>query len=392
MAETKETIWTRSFTLICSSNFMTILAFYSMMPVMALFLEDVLQLDEGMSGFAIGIYTVSALASRLLCGYLLDSYGRRIVFFFSLLFFSAMYFFYLLPMSWAGVILLRIAHGMAWGMASASSQTVAVDCLPAARRGEGIGFFGLSVALGMAVSPAIGMWFIEDFSYQALFIFEGIACLGALALAVPVRFRKAPPVRPAFTPANLLERTSVPISIMAFVIYMGFGASINWIAVYAKISGGSPGLFFTFMAIGTGFTRMTTGKIFDRRGPLGVSALGFAVFAASLFCLALWPSEIMLYAGGFMIGAGSGVFMPVSLAIINSLVVPDRRGATNSTYYTFFDCGIGAGVILTGLLIPYIGLQGAFAVFGCTVLIGAVYFYVYAWPYSRRQQQIRGGH
>ncbi len=367
---------------------MAVFAFYSQMPVLPLFLGNGLGMAERETALAMGVYTVSAVASRAICGYMLDSYGRRVVYLSSIVFFGGLFFLYIPAGGWAGMMVLRIVHGMAWGMVTASSQTSVVDSLPAPRRGEGIGIFGLSVALAIATGPAVGMWGMESFSYMKLFAAEGAICLVGLACALPVRYRPAPPVRPKFEFRNLLERTSLPISVMAFVLYMGFGAAINWISVHAQtIDGVSAGLFFAFMAAGTGFSRLVTGKIYDRRGPVGVSTIGFALFAASLFLLAAAPGPAAFCAGALLLGLGSGVFMPVSLAIINSLVGADRRGAANSTYYTFFDCGIGMGIIIAGELIPYIGLRGAFAVFGCAVLAAAAFFYLYAWPYSRRMQR-----
>ena len=297
---------------------------------------------------------------------------------------------YIPSMTFAGMMLLRVAHGITWGMVSASSQTAAVDSMPAGRRGEGIGIFGLSMAFAMAFSPAVGMWVIGTFSYTSLFISEAIIGFLGLGLALKATYRPAPAVRPAFRLRTLLEPASLPVSCLAFVLCLSFGASINWISVYAlDIENGSTGLFFMCMATGTGITRIVTGKIYDRRGPLGVSAWGFAMLAASMFLLAGKPGLLNLYLGGLLVGCGTGVFMPVSLAIINSLVPADRRGAANSTYFTMFDCGVGVGIIIAGALMPHIGLQGAFAVFGFCALAGAAYFYLYAWPYSRKLQQIK---
>ena len=366
---------------------MTIFSFYSIIPVMPLFLSEGLGMDSRTAGFAIGAFTVAAVFSRMISGYLLDCYGRRIIYFLALIFFSGMFFLYIPTTSFVGIIVLRIAHGITWGTTSAASQTAVVDSVPASRRGEGIGIYGLSVALGMAISPAIGLWIINEIGYTTLFILEGIVSLSALALAFPVTYRPAPVVKPAFTLGNLFERTSIPMSVMAFILYMGFGSAINWVAFYAKeASGGSPGLFFACMAIGTGVTRFTTGKIFDNRGPVEVSAIGFLAFSLSLLLMCLWPSAAILYIGGLLIGVGSGVFMPVCTALINALVPPDRRGAANSTYYTLFECGIGAGIIVTGALIPVLGVRGSFGIFVGTTLIAALIFYLYALPYCRRQQ------
>lgn len=46
---------------------------------------------------------------------------------------------------------------MPFGAATVSNSTVAIDVLPASRRAEGIGYYGLSNNVATAISPSIAL-------------------------------------------------------------------------------------------------------------------------------------------------------------------------------------------------------------------------------------------
>ncbi len=384
----KDKLWTRTFTLLCVAGFMTYLAFYSTMPVLPLFLSEKHGITGWRAGTAIAAYTIAAVFARLYCGYLLDSYGRRIVYLLSFLFFSGLFLLYIPVAGFVAILILRLAHGIGWGLVTTSAQTAVADAVPASRRGEGIGKFGLFFSLAMAVSPFVGLRVIREFGYSSLFAFEAVsACIG-LGCAYFAAFLPAPRTRPKFRLRSLVEGTGLPIGLVVFLFFMGYGSILNWIAIYAPgVKGADGGLFFTCTAIGTVLARLVSGKIYDRRGPIGICGVGFALSAGALFLLAGVPHAVSFYAAGVMTGAGLGVFLPISLAIVNSLVKNDRRGAANSTFYVLFDSGFTVGLWLAGALMPLLGLPGAFAIFGGVTLAGAAFFYTHAWPYSRRKQR-----
>ncbi len=383
----KDKLWTRTFTLLCAAAFMTYLAFYSTMPVLPLFLSEKHGIVGWQAGTAIAVYTIASVFARLYCGYLLDSYGRRVVYLLSFLFFSGLFLLYIPVAGFAAILILRVAHGVGWGLVTTSAQTAVADAVPASRRGEGIGMFGLFFSLAMAVSPFIGLRVIREFGYSSLFVLEAVSALIGMGCAYFATFLPTPRARSKFRPRSMIEGTGLPIGLVVFLFFMGYGAIANWVAVYALgIRGADGGIFFTCTAVGTALARLVSGKIYDRRGPIGICAIGFALWAGAWFLLAGVPCAVSFYAAGAMTGAGMGIFLPISLAIANSLVKSDRRGAANSTFYVLFDSGFTLGLWLTGAFMPLFGLSWAFAIFGGVALAGAAFFYIYAWPYSRRKQ------
>lgn len=391
MTEPQPRLWTRTFSLLCGAGFTTCMAFYSLLPALPLFLENELHIVGWQAGLIISIFTVSAVFTRMLSGWLLDTYGRRPVYLASLAFFSLSFLGYIFTGSWAALLALRIVHGGLWGLVSSSVHTAVADAVPPTRRGEGIGLFGFFFSIAMAIGPVCAMWAVNAFSYDHLFIFEAIFAAIALTLAFFASYLPAPATRRKLRLSVLVEKSAVPVSTVIFLLFMSYGAVVNWIAIYAKdVPGASAGWFYTCLAVGTGLTRIFSGRVFDRRGPVGVCGVGFGVFILALFLLGAVPHVSTFYVAGMCLGIGAGLTQPVGLAIINSMVEADRRGAANATFSTLFDCGIGAGIFITGALQPITGIGGSWLILGGVVIIAAVLFYTLAWPWTRRQQQLRG--
>jgi len=52
---------------------------------------------------------------------------------------------------------MRIIQGVGWGFSTTASGTIATDLIPPRRRGEGMGFFGLSGNVALAMGPTLGL-------------------------------------------------------------------------------------------------------------------------------------------------------------------------------------------------------------------------------------------
>ena len=59
---------------------------------------------------------------------------------------------------------------------------------------------------------------------------------------------------------------------------------------------------------------------------------------------------------------------------------PENRGAANSTYLTFFDSGIGFGMLLVGYLIQVMDYSGAFMLCGAIEVLALIVFLFYTLP------------
>jgi MFS family permease len=141
--------------------------FYFLIPTLPVYIVDVLGAGPGMVGYILAVYTLSAMIIRPFTGYSLDAFGRKWIYLFSFFTFAAMLGLYTIAYTFIWLMALRFMHGFAWGAATTSSSTIVVDLVPASRRGEGIGIYGLSFTLAMAIGPVIALAIMGEGNYQA---------------------------------------------------------------------------------------------------------------------------------------------------------------------------------------------------------------------------------
>ncbi|MCK9907285.1 MFS transporter, partial [Frankia sp. Cpl3] len=65
---------------------------------------------------------------------------------------------------------------------------MASDMIPAQRRGEGMGYFGLSSNLAMALGPLIGIWLMTSYGFGLLFLVSSVLSILALLLSQMVKY------------------------------------------------------------------------------------------------------------------------------------------------------------------------------------------------------------
>lgn len=374
-------LWTKDFTLITLANLLMAVAFYFMVPILPVFLSDRFAATESQIGLVLSFYTIAALLIRPFAGYALDAIGRYSIYVISLLLFSTIFFGYVWATSILFVLILRFIHGLTWGSMSSAGSTIAVDLVPLKRRGEGIGIFGLSMTIAMAIGPLIAIAITGDSSYKRLFYSAaGFSFLG-LVLALFVRIPKITPMKKKFKITSLIEKRALPVSLNVFLVSIPYGGIISFIALYGRSIGiDSSGLFFLLIAIGITISRVLSGKSFDRFGPKRICILGLVLLIAGLFMLALNQSYFGYHLSALILGLGFGIIMATFQAIANHKIKADKRGAANSTYLTFFDSGIGFGMLLVGYLIQVMNYSGAFMLCGIIEMLALIVFLFYTIP------------
>lgn len=177
-----------------------------MQPLFPVYLSTEFGADKDTIGLVLAGYSVMAVMARPISGYLTDSYPRLTVLLISFAVFFVLMGGYLLAGSLMLFAIVRTLHGIPFGAATVVTNTVAVDSLPYSRRAEGIGYYGLSNNLAMALAPSVGVaiygyWADFDLLLWLGFIVAGIA-LG-LTLTVRLPRRKRPLQRKPFRLSGL---------------------------------------------------------------------------------------------------------------------------------------------------------------------------------------------
>jgi MFS family permease len=376
-------LWTRDFSLLTISTFALFVSFYFLMPTLPIFVEESLGGDQRTIGLVSGIFTITAVSFRPLGGYLMDRLGRRGVHLLALGAFALAVLGYNLVTTLGLLLAVRLLHGLPWGVANTAANTVAADLVPPARRGEGMGLFGLGQTLAMAVGPLLAMLVLGTGRFHRVFAAGGMIAVAALFLASLVRHPVVRDPQARLRLSSLLERRVGMLSVVNAFVTAGYGSVTTFVVVFgADLGIPSPGMFFTMLAVGLVAARMTAGRIFDRRGPGRVVAVGILILSSGY--LLLWWGRSGFYAAAVALGLGFGTVVPSLQAMAANLVPASRRGAAYATLLAGFDVGVGLGAFVLGYVAQAAGYPVMYLTAAGLLMVPMALFAWYVLPgYTR---------
>jgi len=378
----KEKIWTKDFVLICVANFFIFLGFQMTLPTIPLFVEE-LGGNDSMIGFVVGVFTFSALLLRPFAGHALESKGRGIVYLSGLAIFVVSVGSYGFATGIMFLIILRIIQGVGWGFSTTASGTIATDLIPAKRRGEGMGFYGLSGNIAMAFGPSLGLALVGVITFKQLFFICAGLGLAAYLLASRITFKKAEKVdqlkqikqTSGARKFDLFEKSALPPSFLLFFNTVTFGGIATFLPLYT-VQKNIEGIqwYFLIYAMALMLSRSFAGQLYDRKGHKAVFIPGTLLIMAAMLLLAWLPNSIVLYSAAVLYGLGFGTIQPALQAWSVNQAPMHRKGMANATFFSFFDLGIGIGAMLFGLISHTYGYDSIYLTSAFSVLISILLY------------------
>ncbi|MFC4099169.1 MFS transporter [Paenibacillus xanthanilyticus] len=366
-----ERLWTKQFVLMTIGNLFLFVAFYMLYPTLPPFIKQ-MGGTESQVGLAMGAFALSAVFFRPLVGGLLERFGRRpFIVWGLLLFIFAMYMY-----NWVGEIIyliaLRILHGLSWALSTTAIITSITDTIPAARRGEGMGWFSTSTTLAMAIGPMFGIWVTQNHSYSALFLFAVVLSATALLLTFGAKI----PFRPQTGAGRieLYEKSVLPLAASVFFLFIAYGGITTFVPLFASSIQVNPGTFFLTFAATLALSRPLSGKLSDRYGEMVVIVPSLVITICALIVLSVSTGLIGVLISAVLYGIGFGSAQPAFQSATILLARPDRKGVANATITTANDLGIGLGAILLGWVSQYSSYQVLFAVSAGSVVVSLLLF------------------
>lgn len=370
MENKNEKLLSRNFVLTTLSTFVVFTSFYFLLVTLPIYIQQ-LGGTEAQIGLIIGVFTISAVLLRPHLGREVDKRGRKNVLIAGLLVFLVSMLLYNYTTSVASLLLLRVFHGIGWGAATTAATTLIADISPQHRRGEAMGVFGMSANVAMAIGPSLSFVLLYAYSFSMLFAASAAIALAALLLVLPVS--EAVVVHPK---APLFSKEAFFPSILMFAVTLTYGSIVSFLPLFIQKQGitANPGIFFTVFAITLIIVRVVAGKLSDIKGRRFVLIPGMVLVSVALVVLSTADSLLIFLVSAFIYGLGFGSVHPTLIAFLVDRVGEKGRGAAMGTFTAAFDLGIGAGSILLGMVLQFMGfrimyLLGAVIVFAGALLI-----------------------
>ncbi len=399
-------LWNTNYIKVMAANFALFFAFYILTPLLPLYLSENFHATKDVIGLVLSGYTITALLFRPFSGYVVDTFSRKTVLMVCYAAFAIFFAGYLA----AGTLLLftivRTLHGGPFGALTVANSTVAIDVLPSSRRNEGIGYYGLSNNLAMAIAPTIGIFIYRwSHSFELLFWLALIIAVGGMMVDSTVKLKNRANERAA---RNKEPRRKLSLDrffllkgwlLGANMVFFGFcfGVLSNYLAIYSKevlgITGGT-GTYFMLCSIGLILSRIQGGKAL-RKGRLThnaaegmvISLVGYTLFifmptlaahltTTSSIVSAQWLTLTGYYGSALLIGLGNGHMWPAFQNMMINVAQHNQRGTANSTILIAWDIGMGIGILMGGVVAEHLGYSVAFWMVALVNALGVSLYFV----------------
>lgn len=376
----QDKLWNANYWKVMTSNFLLFFAFYILTPLLPLYLNEQFQANKDMIGIVLSGYVIATLLIRPFSGFIVDTFNRKKV---------LMLCFFIFFICFAGYIgagtllmfaIVRTMHGIPFGATTVANSTVAIDVLPSSRRNEGIGFYGLSNNLAMAIAPSAGIYIYSATSnFALLFWIALILALAGFVCSTTVKLPQRAIVqgKPKISLDHFFLGRAWLMAINISFFGLCWGVMSNYVAIYGKeqlgITDGT-GLFFMILSAGLvaarlfGRKRLRAGLI-TQSCAIGVclSLVGYLLFASGF---GAWS----YYLSALFVGLGNGQMYPAFLNMFVTVARHDQRGTANSSILISWDLGMGLGILLGGFVAEYISYQAAFWVAAAMQAAGTLLF------------------
>lgn len=395
----KDRLITPGYCFILAANFLLYFGFWLLIPVLPFYLSEVFSVGSSTIGIILSCYTVAALCIRPFSGYFLDSFARKPLYLLAYFIFMSIFAGYIIAGALTLFILFRIIHGFSFGMVTVAGNTVVIDIMPSSRRGEGLGYYGLSNNIAMAVGPMSGL-FLHDagMSFTTIFCCSLCSCLAGFICASLVKTPYKPPVkREPISLDRFILLKGIPAGISLLLLSIPYGMTTNYVAMYAREIGlhVTTGFFFTFMAAGMAISRIFSGKLVDKGKITQVIAAGLYIVASSFFLLSTcvyvirWDDvmcSIVFFVVALLLGVGFGIMFPAYNTLFVNLAPNSQRGTATSTYLTSWDVGIGIGMLTGGYIAEISSFDKAYLFGACLTVISIFYFNLKVSPHYHKNK------
>ncbi|WP_245831849.1 MFS transporter [Oceanobacillus senegalensis] len=382
MSNRKPKLWTKDFIMVSTSNFLLFISFYMLMVTLAFYAVENFNASESAAGLASSIFVLGAVLVRPVAGKIIEAVGKKklLVIGLSMFFGCMLLYFPIQNLEW--LLLIRFLHGFSFGISTTATGTIAADIIPMVRRGEGMGYFATSMNLAMAIGPFLGLLVIQNLQGTSIFvvttIFATIALIAALFLQVPILDVPEGENKneKGFRFSDYFEKSTIPIGVLMMVSGFVYSSILTFMSAYAAEINlvDAASFFFVMYAIFLLLSRPLTGRIFDEKGENAVIYPSILLYAIGLVILSQANVGWILLVAGAIIGIGFGTLQSSAQTVSINLAKRHRVGLATSTFFVFYDFGIGVGPFLLGFIVPIIGFRSLYLLMAI-IAFGTLFVY-----------------
>jgi MFS family permease len=382
MATKNESIWTRTFALLCLAQVLGYAQHFMLQPTLPLYV-----IYLGGTPFAVGLvlasFATTSVIIRPLMGHWADRSGEARVMSYGMLFQSLTVLLCLVPLTQI-TMLANGLRGIGWAGLNAGGYSMLALTAPLARRGEAAGYYSGVQNSASILFPAFALWLIDAsfggypvvFIGAALLALSGSACAVLLSRKIP---RSAHPVqarnslpwwREIFT---LIERDVLLPSSLHFCLQLTMPSITSFIVLYAREIGlGNIASFYIVSGLASMVARPLLGRVSDKMGRGRSLAAAFALQILTLSFLVTVSTLATLLICGILYVLAIAIGSSTTLALAMERADPHHRGRSMASFSIAYPLSYGVGGILAGSAVDLAGYVWMYILMAAMAGLGLV--------------------
>jgi MFS family permease len=376
-----QTLWTRTFILLCCAQFFGSSQHALLQPTFPLYITSL-----GGTPFQVGLvlacFAVTSVVFRPLIGAWADRWSEPGVSICGLSLLSAAVFICFIPVIEA-TMFANALRGLGWAAMSAAGYSMLALSAPPARRGEASGYYSGVQASGTILLPAVALWLIEKPFGGFNIVFAVAIALAAIGAFMSALLARHAPKKIRNTQAadalpwwreilNVLDREIILASVLSFFSHVTFPALASFLVLYAREIGvDNIGWFYAASGATSILARPLLGKVSDNIGRRRALLACFVLQALALLMLAYADNLSALMISGVLYMVGLAMSSSTTLAIAMEQAQPERRGRAMATFSIALPLSNGIGALVCGSLVQWFGFFWMYAI-GAAIAAGGL--------------------
>lgn len=372
------TLWTRSFALTILGTFNFFASFFILLSVVPAYVDEIGG-EEWQVGLVFAAFSILPLLLWPLIGLFSDrGHRKRLMMAAVAIFTLAMGLMAFSEDVWS-LFALRLVQGLGMGIFPTAAVSLIGVVAPLPRRGEGVGYYGLSTSAAQMAFPALGVLIADEFGFDAVFLVGSATAASTLLFILSIDEPAMEPARGAgrgvARGTGLIPRRALFPMAIFFAVTISFWTAGAFLPLLGEDRDlGNAGLFFLAGGAIQLAVRPLAGQISDRAGRTAVIVPGLLLSATGMWVVAQAHSTEMLIGAGLINGAGFGAAHTGLFALTFDRVPSSQRGGATALLRSAWDSGGLIGGVGLGLVASALDVETTFWVTGA-LLVAATLSY-----------------
>lgn len=361
--------------------FLTYLSVAMALPVVSVFVNEVLKLPNWLGGGAVGVAFVSTILSRKHAGHFADVKSSKKCFMFG--FFSYIVAALVcmvasisgLSASLAFVILVagRLLLGIGESMATVGFLSWHFSRLGSVHSGKILSIFGMAMYGAFAVGGPLGLTLYKYFGFVSVMLASSI-----LPIIGVIMFLTAPEV----APYKATEEKKSFLNLLGIIWKQGLAVTLQgvgfavlgaFISLYFKDQGWPyAGVGLSLFGIGFVISRILFGALPDKIGGVKVALVSLVVETVGQSLLWLAPHYSLALIGALLTGLGCSMIYPAMGVEVIKRVNPEQRGTAIGGFAMFQDIAYAFSAPIAGVFADKFGYSSTFLFGFIAAVVGII--------------------